>query len=113
MDDAIRRRRELRHLQERRRRAAIRRRNALIVAALASAVIGAVVGSSAGGESGPVKRPELARGGLGTPPDTGDLAPSKKPVPILMYHVIANAPASAQIPELFVKPIRFRAQMAD
>ncbi len=30
---------------------------------------------------------------------------------MLMYHVIASAPATAQIPELFVKPIRFRAEM--
>jgi peptidoglycan/xylan/chitin deacetylase (PgdA/CDA1 family) len=113
MDDAIRRRRRMRHLQERRRRAAIRRRNALIVAALASAVIGAAVGAGAGGGSDSAATPpKLARGGVGPPPDTGDLTHSAKPVPVLMYHVIANAPDSAQIPELFVKPIRFRAQLA-
>jgi peptidoglycan/xylan/chitin deacetylase (PgdA/CDA1 family) len=113
MEDAIRRRRRLRHLQERRRRAAIRRRNALMIAALMSAAIGAVVGSGAGGETGgAASPPKLARGGVGPPPDTGDMVHSKKPVPVLMYHVIANAPADAQIPELFVKPIRFRAQMA-
>jgi peptidoglycan/xylan/chitin deacetylase (PgdA/CDA1 family) len=114
MEDAIRRRRRLRHLQERRHRAAIRRRNALIVAALASAVFGAIAGSGAGGSTDrAASRAKLARGGVGPPPDTGDLVHSKKPVPVLMYHVIANAPAGARIPELFVKPIRFRAQMAD
>jgi peptidoglycan/xylan/chitin deacetylase (PgdA/CDA1 family) len=113
MDDAIRRRRRLRHLQERRRRAAIRRRNALVVAALASAVIGAAVGAGAGGGAGSAEEPpKLARGGIGPPPDTGDLTHSSKPVPVLMYHVIANAPDTAQIPELFVKPLRFSAQMA-
>jgi peptidoglycan/xylan/chitin deacetylase (PgdA/CDA1 family) len=111
MEDSIRRRR-LRHLQEGRRRAAIRRRNALIIAALASAVLGAVVGSGAGGASGgAAKEARLARGGVGPPPDTGDLVPYKKPVPILMYHVIAHAPASAQLPELFVDPRTFTAQM--
>jgi len=33
-------------------------------------------------------------------------------VPILIYHVIANAPATAQLPELFVDPTTFAAQMA-
>jgi peptidoglycan/xylan/chitin deacetylase (PgdA/CDA1 family) len=113
MEDAIRRRRRLRHLQERRRRAAVRRRNALIVAALTSAVIGAAVGAGAGGGTrGAAAPPELARGGIGPPPHTGDLTHAAKPVPILMYHVIASPPDTAQIPELFVKPIRFRAQMA-
>ena len=112
MEDAIRRRRRLRHLQERRRRAAIRRRNALFAAALASAVIGAIVGSGAGGGTSPVARPaRLARGGLGPPPDTGDLAPFKGPVPVLMYHVIDDAPAGASYPELFVGPRTFDRQM--
>ncbi len=111
MDDAIRRRRRLRHLQERRRRAAIRRRNALIVAALASAVIGALLGSGAGGSTGgPSAPPKLARGGVGPPPDTGDLEPHKGPVPILMYHVIASPPPTAQLPQLFVEPKTFTAQ---
>jgi peptidoglycan/xylan/chitin deacetylase (PgdA/CDA1 family) len=110
--DEIRRRRRIRHLQEKRRRAAIRRRNALMVAALASAVLGAAVGAGAGGREGTAQAgPKLARGGLGQPPGD-DLVHSAKPVPILMYHVIANAPAGAANPELFVKPRRFRAEMA-
>lgn len=34
------------------------------------------------------------------------------PVPILMYHVIADAPAGAAYPELFVRPADFAAQMS-
>jgi peptidoglycan/xylan/chitin deacetylase (PgdA/CDA1 family) len=34
-----------------------------------------------------------------------------RPVPILMYHVIAPLPAGAPYPELYVKPADFRAQM--
>jgi peptidoglycan/xylan/chitin deacetylase (PgdA/CDA1 family) len=34
-----------------------------------------------------------------------------RPVPILMYHVIAPPPASAPYPELYVRPADFRAQM--
>lgn len=112
MEDEIRRRRRLRHLQERRRRAALRRRNALLCAAIASAVLGAVVGAGAGGAGTQVRagaaRP--SRGGLG-PPRGGRLVRWKGPVPILMYHVIATAPASAQLPQLFVAPQTFTAQM--
>jgi peptidoglycan/xylan/chitin deacetylase (PgdA/CDA1 family) len=109
--DEIRRRRRIRHLQEQRRRAAIRRRNMLFCAAIASAVIGAVVGSGAGGGGGAAEQVSLARGGLGPPPDTGDLRPSKDPVPILMYHVIDSPPSSAQLPELYVDPKTFDRQM--
>src|SRR5436190_16718328 len=103
--DQVRRRRRIRHLQEKRRRAALRRRNALFCAAIASAVIGAAVGSGAGGVStqprkGTAARP--SRGGLGPPRHVEHLVTWTKPVPILMYHVIANPPASAQLPELFV-----------
>jgi peptidoglycan/xylan/chitin deacetylase (PgdA/CDA1 family) len=38
-------------------------------------------------------------------------ARSHAPVPILMYHVIAEAPATAPYPNLFVSPARFRAQV--
>jgi peptidoglycan/xylan/chitin deacetylase (PgdA/CDA1 family) len=111
--DEIRRRRRIRHLQEKRRRAAIRRRNALLVAALASAVLGAAVGAGAGGGGAGTAQagPKLARGGVGPPPGD-DLVHSTEPVPILMYHVISSAPDTAQNPELFVKPRRFRAQVS-
>ena len=35
----------------------------------------------------------------------------KTPVPILMYHVIAPAPAIAPYPDLYVKPSDFVSQM--
>lgn len=38
-------------------------------------------------------------------------APSRQPVPILMYHVIGVAQAGAPFPELFVSPGLFRAQI--
>jgi peptidoglycan/xylan/chitin deacetylase (PgdA/CDA1 family) len=100
-------------MQEQRRRAALRRRNALFCAAVASAVVGAIVGAGAGGSASHVRasaaRP--SRGGLGPPRADLTLVPWKKPVPILMYHVIANPPATAQLPELFVAPETFTAQM--
>ena len=111
--DQVRRRRRLRRLQEKRRRAALRRRNALFCAAIASAVLGGVVGAGAGGEGTPSKteaaRP--SRGGIGPPRHAEELVTWTKPVPILMYHVIGNAPASAGFPELFVDPETFTGQM--
>ena len=38
------------------------------------------------------------------------LARSQSPVPMLMYHVIANPPSSAQLPELYVDPETFKAR---
>jgi peptidoglycan/xylan/chitin deacetylase (PgdA/CDA1 family) len=38
--------------------------------------------------------------------------PHDAPVPILMYHVIADAPASTPYPELYVKPADFTEQIA-
>jgi peptidoglycan/xylan/chitin deacetylase (PgdA/CDA1 family) len=37
--------------------------------------------------------------------------PHNSPVPILMYHVLAQAPAGATYPELWVRPADFEAQM--
>jgi len=34
-----------------------------------------------------------------------------QPVPILMYHVIADAPTGAAFPDLFVRPADFAAEM--
>lgn len=108
----LRERRRHRHLQERRRRAALRRRNALMLAAVASTVLGAIVGAEAGGGGGPQDhRVKLPRGGLGPSPAEGKLVHWTSPVPILMYHVIANPPANAQLPELFVDPETFDRQM--
>jgi peptidoglycan/xylan/chitin deacetylase (PgdA/CDA1 family) len=95
---ALRRRRRARRQAERRRRAALRRRRVLIGLALAAAVTGAIAGGKAN-DPGPPGSPEPV------------LVHSHKPVPILMYHVIASAPAGAANPQLFTKPIRFQAQM--
>ena len=48
---------------------------------------------------------------MGPPKHAEQLVSWTGPVPILMYHVIGNAPASAQLPELFVDPDAFTAQM--
>jgi peptidoglycan/xylan/chitin deacetylase (PgdA/CDA1 family) len=111
--DEVRRRRRARRLQERRRRAALRRRNALFCAAIASAVLGAVVGAGAGGGAtkGRTVAARPSRGGLGPPRSDQKLVAFRGPVPILMYHVIANPPPTAQLPELFVDPRTFTAQM--
>lgn len=41
-----------------------------------------------------------------------DAAAHNRPVPILMYHVIAETPAGVAFPDLFVRPSDFAAQMA-
>ena len=114
--DEIRRQRRARRLQEKRRRAALRRRNALLCVAIASAVIGATVGSGAGGGAGSASTKAVAArpsaGGVGSPRRDQKLVTWDGPVPILMYHVIANPPATAAFPELFVDPKTFDAQMA-
>jgi peptidoglycan/xylan/chitin deacetylase (PgdA/CDA1 family) len=43
---------------------------------------------------------------------TAAVARHNRPVPILMYHVIAPAPAGAAFPELFVRPSDFTGQMS-
>jgi peptidoglycan/xylan/chitin deacetylase (PgdA/CDA1 family) len=54
---------------------------------------------------------KLRPGGLGPPAASGKLVHSQAPVPVLMYHVIASPPSSAQLPELYVDPKTFDAQM--
>ena len=93
---AVRRRRRARLRAERRRRAAIRRRRVLIALAAGAAVAGAIAGGRANDPG----------------PPSPVLVHSQRPVPILMYHVIASAPAGAANPQLFTKPRRFGAQMA-
>jgi Predicted xylanase/chitin deacetylase len=68
--------------------------------------------ASSGGKKGSGGGPKLAPGGVGPPPDTGQLALTQAPVPVLMYHVIASPPSSAQLPELYVDPKTFDRQMA-
>jgi peptidoglycan/xylan/chitin deacetylase (PgdA/CDA1 family) len=120
-------RRGARRQAERRSRARRRRRNVLALIALVSLGVGVAVGagheSSGGGKSGSSSEasavkaskdasgPKLAAGGLGPVPPQTKLVSSQGPVPILMYHVIASPPASAQLPELYVDPKDFDAQM--
>ena len=109
---------------------AIRRRRRTAVLALAAAVAAAIVAASmAGGGDGARTRapsrseppaPTRARDGGGSPRATGStiaatapgahLAP-REAVPILMYHVIGTPRADTPLPELWVTPADFRAQV--
>ena len=87
-----------------------------LVGLVAGIVVGANHDSGGGGASAstastPASGPKLSPGGLGSPPALTKLAGSHGPVPVLTYHVIATPPASAQLPELFVDPNTFNAQM--
>jgi peptidoglycan/xylan/chitin deacetylase (PgdA/CDA1 family) len=104
-----------------------RRRWALGVVAVLSLAAGVAIGAShgsngggkgsdsgsasAGSKKGSGNGPNLSPGGLGPPPDTGKLVQTEDPVPVLMYHVIADPPSSAQLPELYVDPKTFNHQM--
>jgi peptidoglycan/xylan/chitin deacetylase (PgdA/CDA1 family) len=68
-------------------------------------------GKAANGSSSGGGGPSLARDGQGPVP--GDnLTHSQAPVPVLMYHVIGTLRAgSGQLPDLFVAPKDFEAQM--
>jgi peptidoglycan/xylan/chitin deacetylase (PgdA/CDA1 family) len=121
----------LRARREERRRAIRRRRrvSAALVVALAAGIAAAVV--IAGGGSGPTGSPKRtasvhartgragahkhskSSGGAGTTPSARASAgpPGTEPVPILIYHVIAPAPAGAPFPGLYVEPAEFAEQM--
>jgi peptidoglycan/xylan/chitin deacetylase (PgdA/CDA1 family) len=116
-------------LQSRReaRRRAVRRRRRLTAGLLAAAVVLAavavLVGRSGGasrsaGQRTPAARASTharARAGAGSARAAGagraSGPPGTTPVPILMYHVIAAAPAGAPFPGLYVPPSEFAAQM--
>ncbi|HEX4484181.1 MAG TPA: polysaccharide deacetylase family protein [Solirubrobacteraceae bacterium] len=126
--EALQRRRE-----ERRRAIRHRRRNALVAFALVLAIVVVVVLLSRSGSSNDGTRTGHAQAGSadratrsrsssgashgavsksGTP--GGGVAtgrPGADAVPILMYHVIAPAPAGAPFPGLYVTPQDFSAQM--
>jgi hypothetical protein len=72
-----------------------------------------VVGSQhgAGGGSTSPEPIKLSRGGLGPPPAVGKLVRSKAPVPMLMYHVIADPPSTAALSQLYVDPESFDREM--
>ncbi len=101
-----------------------RRRRALAVLAVlalaAGVAVGAGHGSGGGGDSSATSAgakkaggggPKLRPGGLGPVPAQTRLVRSQGPVPVLMYHVIAAPPSSAQLPELYVDPKTFDKQM--
>lgn len=80
----------------------------IVGGALAAAfVAGALVGRGASVDAG------TAAGGVSLG-RTYALTPRRStttPVPILMYHVLGNAPAGAPFPDLFVRPSDFAGQM--
>lgn len=90
-------------------RPVIRRRLLIIAAAavllLAAATATAVALTRGGGDT--------AVGGAGgaTQATAAAAEPSRAAVPILMYHLIADAPADAAYPELYVRPATFASQM--
>jgi len=109
-----------------RRRVVRRRRIGLALVALISLAGGLALGANhgscdCGGKSSSTAAkgtdgagsggPRLSPGGLGPPPTETTLVHSQGPVPVLMYHVIATPPASAQLPELYVDPKTFDRQM--
>jgi peptidoglycan/xylan/chitin deacetylase (PgdA/CDA1 family) len=107
-----------------RRRTVRRRRIALGLIAVVGLAAGVAVGAShgggggaeggkatAGGRGGGATASKLSPGGLGPPPAEGKLVQSQAPVPVLMYHVIANPPPSAQLPDLYVDPKTFDTEM--
>jgi peptidoglycan/xylan/chitin deacetylase (PgdA/CDA1 family) len=114
--DARRARREERRRALRRRRIGALSALALLVAAIALAAAGAL-GSGrpshrAGGDGSAAAS---TRGHAPTPGSTVHATatgpPGREAVPILMYHVIAPAPAGAPFPGLYVPPQEFAAQM--
>jgi peptidoglycan/xylan/chitin deacetylase (PgdA/CDA1 family) len=113
----LRRRREARRESERRRRAGRRRRFALAAVALISLGVGVAVGAGhetgGGGESSATggKAAKPSPGGQGPPASDVKLVHSQDPVPVLMYHVIADAPSGAALPELYVDPKSFEAEV--
>ncbi len=118
-------RRRERREGERRRRAEIRRRRLLLLAGLVGvvAVVVVVVSAMAGGGSsgdgatgvksgeGKAGHGSQSAAKPGVPINGQPSAPSKAPVPILMYHVIAPSAGNSPYPDLFVKPVDFAAQI--
>jgi peptidoglycan/xylan/chitin deacetylase (PgdA/CDA1 family) len=114
----------LRSRREARRRAVRRRRQAAGLLAFAALAVVVVVASRSGGASraslpaaaaARVGRQHSGTASARSPGAAGATSPSgppgTEPVPILMYHVIAAAPAGAPFPGLYVAPSEFAAQM--
>jgi peptidoglycan/xylan/chitin deacetylase (PgdA/CDA1 family) len=111
----------LRHRRQARRRATRRRRAAVLAGIALVAVIAIVLVSGSGGASKvhgtPARSAQHPSGSASGPAAASTSAsasagaPGTEPVPILMYHVIAPAPAGAPFPGLYVTPSEFTAQM--
>jgi len=117
-----------RERREERRRAVRRRRRLavglmLVVVVAAIAIVIAAKGSSPSAErsasaAAAAAHPRSAAGGSAAG-NSGSAAstaasggpPGTRPIPILMYHVIAAPPAGAPFPGLYVPPEEFAAQM--
>jgi peptidoglycan/xylan/chitin deacetylase (PgdA/CDA1 family) len=115
------------HRRRDERRRALRRRRGVAAAALLAALVAvAVVLASSGGGSSRAGAAGAATGGSTSTqqPSAAHSAthstvaanatggtPGHTPVPILMYHVIAPAPAGAPFPGLYVTPQEFGEQM--
>jgi hypothetical protein len=117
------------HARREERRRTIRRRRRVLVgvlvvlaAAIAATIVLANSGSGPAGSGrrlastrGPRARPSAPSGhGAATSANTAAAStgpPGTEPVPILIYHVIAAAPAGAPFPGLYVEPAEFAEQM--
>jgi peptidoglycan/xylan/chitin deacetylase (PgdA/CDA1 family) len=97
----------------RRRRAA-----ALAILLVTAAAVAAVVAGSGGSSKGPAAQAHVGRAaphpaggskfsGTSERASTATGVPGTKPVPVLMYHVIAPPPAGAPFPGLYVAPAEF------
>jgi len=116
---------ETRRARREERRVATRRRRraAGLTALLAVAAIAVAITLGAGGSSrAPAPPGKSQAASTQTPPPAGSAAstvrvgatggpPGHEAVPILMYHVIAPAPAGAPFPGLYVPPAEFAEQM--
>jgi peptidoglycan/xylan/chitin deacetylase (PgdA/CDA1 family) len=118
---------QARHARREQRRRRVRRRrrlalSAMVLLVIAAAAIAIAAGGSSPGSAGAERsgtassRTAAAGGdskaGGGTTSTTAVVGPpGTEAVPILMYHVIAAAPAGAPFPGLYVPPEEFAEQM--
>jgi peptidoglycan/xylan/chitin deacetylase (PgdA/CDA1 family) len=90
-------------------------RRALLSSLIAAAVLGGVAGCGSSGPAASTATAPLPSRQAANGPVAGSgprLRHSRAPVPVLMYHVIAPAPAGARYAGLWVSPGALRAQVA-
>jgi peptidoglycan/xylan/chitin deacetylase (PgdA/CDA1 family) len=114
--EQLRSRREQRRREIRRRRTVVLGAGVSVLAALAAILALAGGGGSKGPQRQAPAKGHHAHAGAARTPTTGATAavgpPGERPVPILMYHVIAAPPPGAPFPGLYVEPALFAAQMS-